>query len=73
MNEITTVGAARAIKELGLKEQVKLVGFDSSTNEIKWIEEGVIQAVVIQKPFNMGYLGVKTAYEALQGKRSPPS
>ncbi|MCU6793591.1 substrate-binding domain-containing protein [Paenibacillus sp. WQ 127069] len=72
LNEITTVGAARAIKELGLKEQVKLVGFDSSTNEIKWIEEGVIQAVVIQKPFNMGYLGVKTAYEALQGKKVAP-
>ena len=48
LNEISTLGAAQAIKELGLKEQVKLVGFDSSDKEIKLIEEGVIQAVVIQ-------------------------
>lgn len=69
LNEISTLGAAQAIKELGLKEQVKLVGFDSSDKEIKLIEEGVIQAVVIQKPFNMGYLGIKTAFQALKGQK----
>lgn len=69
LNEISTLGAAQAIKELGLKEQVKLVGFDSSMKEIKLIEEGVIQAVVIQKPFNMGYLGIKTAYQVLKGQK----
>jgi ribose transport system substrate-binding protein len=69
LNEISTLGAAQAIKELGLKEQVMLVGFDSSVSEIKLIEEGVIQAVVIQKPFNMGYLGIKTAFEALKGQK----
>ncbi|WP_243767479.1 substrate-binding domain-containing protein [Paenibacillus agricola] len=72
LNEISTLGAAQAIKELGLKGQVKLVGFDSSKNEIKWIEEGVIQAVIIQKPFNMGYLGIKTAIEALRGNKVEP-
>jgi ribose transport system substrate-binding protein len=69
LNEISTLGAAQAIKELGLKEQVKLVGFDSSKKEIKLIEEGVIQAVVIQKPFNMGYLGIKTAFQVLKGQK----
>jgi ribose transport system substrate-binding protein len=69
LNEITTLGAAQAIKELGLKGQVKLVGFDGSRDEIKLIEEGVIQAVVIQKPFNMGYLGIKTAFQVLNGQK----
>ena len=69
LNEISTRGAAQAIKELGLKDQVKLVGFDGSRDEIKLIEEGVIQAVVIQKPFNMGYLGIKTAFQALNGQK----
>jgi ribose transport system substrate-binding protein len=69
LNEISTRGAAQAIKELGLKDQVKLVGFDGSRDEIKLIEEGIIQAVVIQKPFNMGYLGIKTAIQALNGQK----
>ena len=69
LNEPSTVGAAKAIKQLGLIGKVKLVGFDSSINEIKLIEEGVIQATVVQKPFNMGYLSIKTAVEALKGQK----
>jgi ribose transport system substrate-binding protein len=69
LNEISTLGAAQAIHELGLTGKVKLVGFDSSKSEILWIEKGVIQAVVIQKPFNMGYLGIKTVYQAFKGEK----
>ena len=71
LNEPTTVGAARAIKELGLAGQVKLIGFDSSVNEIKLLEEEVMQATIIQKPFQMGYLSIKTAVEALGGASVP--
>jgi ribose transport system substrate-binding protein len=72
LNEISTLGAAQAIHELGLTGKVKLVGFDSSKSEIIGIEEGVIQAVVTQKPFNMGYLGIKTAYQAMKGENVEP-
>jgi ribose transport system substrate-binding protein len=72
LNEVSTLGVAQAIHELGLTGKVKLVGFDSSKNEIKWIEEGVIQALVTQKPFNMGYLGIKTAYQAFNGEKVAP-
>jgi ribose transport system substrate-binding protein len=69
LNEPTTVGAGRAIQELELKERVKLIGFDSSFNEIKLLDEGIIQATVIQRPFQMGYLSIKTAVEAARGKQ----
>ncbi len=69
LNEPTSVGAGRAIQELGLKDRVKLIGFDSSVNEIKLLEEGVMKATVIQRPFQMGYLSVKTAIEAVRGKK----
>lgn len=69
LNEPSTVGAARAIQELGLGGKVKLVGFDSSVDEVKLIEGGVLQATVVQKPYNMGYLSVKTAIEAVRGKK----
>lgn len=72
LNEATTVAAAKAIKDLGVSYRVKLVGFDSSTDEIAFLEEGIIQAIVVQKPFNMGYLAVKTVVETLKGKEVEP-
>lgn len=71
LNEPTTVGAGRAIRELGLKDRVTLIGFDSSVNEIKLLDEGVMKATVIQRPFQMGYLSVKMAVEAVQRKAGP--
>lgn len=71
LNETSTVGAGRAIRDLGLAGQIKLIGFDSSMNEVKLLEEGVMQATIVQKPFNMGYLGIKTAVEVLRKERIP--
>jgi ribose transport system substrate-binding protein len=68
LNEYSTVGVARAIKTLGLKNEVKVIGFDSSLEEIELLEEGVIQGMVIQKSFNMGYLGVEEAVNLLNNK-----
>ncbi|MCX7711149.1 MAG: substrate-binding domain-containing protein [Clostridia bacterium] len=69
LNETSTLGAARAIKELNLAGKVKLVGFDGSINEVKLIEKGVIQATVVQKPFNMGYTGIEMAVRSIKGEK----
>nr|WP_288858828.1 substrate-binding domain-containing protein [uncultured Faecalicatena sp.] len=68
-NEYGAVGAARAVKESGLAGKVKVVGFDSSVEEIQLLEEGVFQGIIIQKPFNMGYLGIEQAANIMTGKR----
>ncbi len=68
LNETTTLGTARAIKELGLGGKIKLVGFDNSIDEIKLLEQGVIQATVVQNPFNMGYTGIEMAIKAIKGE-----
>jgi ribose transport system substrate-binding protein len=72
LNEMTTVGAARAVKELGFDGRLKMVGFDSSTEEIAYLEEGVIQAIVVQKPFNMGYLAIRAAVDVTRGRKVEP-
>jgi ribose transport system substrate-binding protein len=72
MNEISLLGAARAIKESGLDGKVRLVGFDNPLLEIQLIEQGIISATVIQKPFNMGYLAVRAAKDAALGRKLPP-
>ncbi|MFC4597374.1 substrate-binding domain-containing protein [Cohnella hongkongensis] len=73
LNEPSSVGAGRAIKDMGRGGEVMLVGFDSSIDEVRLLEEGVIQAAVVQRPFNMGYLGIKTAVDLLAGRKVPAS
>jgi len=44
-----------------------LIGFDNSPPIIQFLENGVIQAIIVQKPFNMGYLGIKSAVDTING------
>ena len=71
LNEYSAVGAARAIVDKGLAGEISFVGFDSSLEEIKMLEAGIFQGMVIQNPFKMGYLGVETAVKVLNGEKVP--
>jgi ribose transport system substrate-binding protein len=73
LNAYGTVGTARAIEKLGLAGKVKIIGFDSTPEEISFIEKGVIQSLVTQNPFSMGYLGVKYALDDMHGQSVPKS
>lgn len=69
MNENSTVGAGRALRDLGVSERIHLVGFDNSQEEIEFLEDGTVKALVVQRPFNMGYLGIRTLVHAIRGRR----
>ena len=68
-NEGSAVGAARVVGERG--GELKLVGFDASQAELELLREGVIDGLVAQDPFSMGYQGVRTLYRYLQGEAVP--
>lgn len=65
-NEGSTVGIGNAIKESGSK--VIGVGFDKSDMILNLIKDGSILCTMAQNPDVMGYEGIKTAVNALQGK-----
>lgn len=65
LNEYASVGAALAVKDMGFAGKIHIVGFDSSQQEVQLLEEGVFDAIVVQKPFNMGYLGISMLYDAV--------
>jgi len=67
-NESSSIGAAQAVKIRGLAGKVRIVGFDSSPSLTTDIQDGVIDSLVVQNPFAMGYEGVKTICERLEGK-----
>lgn len=67
--EPVTVTMTKALQDRGLaKGKVKLVGFDAGSQSVKDLAGGDIEALVVQNPVKMGYLGVMTLVEHLQGK-----
>lgn len=70
LNEYSAIGAARAVRDAGAQDKISMVGVDGSQEGINMMEQGIFQGIVIQKPFKMGYLGVKHTVEMLQGKKA---
>lgn len=69
--EPSSVGAALAIKARNLADKVSLVAFDSTEGLVEELKSGVIDALVVQDPFKMGYEAVKTQVDALNGNKPP--
>ncbi len=68
-NETTTIVMTKALRELGRAGgKVKMVGFDAGSQSVIDMEKGDVQGLVVQNPMKMGYLGVMTMVEHLEGK-----
>ena len=70
-NLIMAQGVGQAVAENKVADKIKLVGFDSDDKLVKLLSDGNIAALVVQDPYNMGYLGVKTALAASKGEKVP--
>jgi ribose transport system substrate-binding protein len=62
-NEPTAIGMGRAIQNMKLQGKLVAIGFDGNSVLASMIKDGTLQAIAVQSSFNMGYLGVKTAYD----------
>ncbi|NLJ90807.1 MAG: substrate-binding domain-containing protein [Clostridiales bacterium] len=71
LNEYSSAGAFKAIKEVDKDRRINAFGFDSSTAQIKFLEGNYCKGLMIQKPFNMGYLGIEKAVKLLDGQELP--
>jgi len=67
-NESTTFGMLRALQDAGLAGSVTFIGFDSSEKLVEALENDQIHGLILQNPFKMGYLGVKTMVAHLNGQ-----
>ena len=67
-NEWMTLGVGYAMRELGTAAGVYAVGFDSNVVSVGMLETGEMDALIVQNPFAMGYLGVTSACDAIGGR-----
>jgi len=68
-NESTSVGALRALQSRGRAGKMKMIGFDAGGLLIEGVKTGVVDSLVVQNPYRMGYEGVKVLVAALDGKK----
>jgi len=70
-NESSSFGMLRALQDSDLAGKVVLIGFDASEQMARALENGEFDALVLQDPVNMAYLGVKTMVSHIRGDTVP--
>ncbi len=65
-NESTTFGMLLALRKANLAGKLKFIGFDASDKLVQGVRQGHLSAIVLQDPFNIGYLSVKTMGKLLR-------
>jgi ribose transport system substrate-binding protein len=68
VNETATIGMLLALQDINLAGKVRFIGFDASDILLNAIRTKQLDGIVVQNPMRMGYLGVKTMVDHLQGK-----
>jgi len=67
-NLFSAEGAASGLREAGKLGDVKIVGFDAGPKQVEDLKEGLVQALIAQRPAQIGSLGVQQAINALDDK-----
>jgi ribose transport system substrate-binding protein len=67
-NLFSAEGAASGLKEAGKLGDVKIVGFDAGPKQVQDLKDGLVQALIAQRPAQIGSLGVQQAVAALDDK-----
>lgn len=68
--EPPTIAMTKALRDIGKAGgKVKMIGFDSGSLSVADLKRGDVQGLVVQNPVFMGYKGVMTMVEHLQGKK----
>ena len=71
-NTNTTLGVCAAVEELGLSGKITIVGYNSDEEELAYIRRGVLDGVILQNPYIIGYVGVRYAKQHVQGGGTAP-
>jgi ribose transport system substrate-binding protein len=70
-NLFSAEGAATGIRQEG-RDDVSIVGFDAGPAQIEQLREGLVQALIVQQPLDIGRQGVEQAVAALTGEETTP-
>jgi ribose transport system substrate-binding protein len=70
-NLFSAQGAATAIREAGKQGQVKVVGFDAGPKQVQDLTTEVVDVLIAQHPYDIGYTAVQMAVDYLSTGTAP--
>lgn len=70
-NDEMALGALEAVRAANKMNQVKIIGFDGTSDAVDSIKAGELAGTVAQQPYKIGQMGVEAAVKALKGEKLP--
>ncbi len=70
-NNHTGDGVALAVRDAGRGGKVAAVAFDSDPEEVRSLSDGLLDALILQDPYGMGYKGVDYVVRQMKGEKLP--
>jgi ribose transport system substrate-binding protein len=70
-NESSDIGAVEATRLAHRGGKVKIIGWDTSPDEVSGVKEGLVAGLISQDPFRMGYDGVRAAAALIRHQHRP--
>jgi ribose transport system substrate-binding protein len=68
-----SIGAANAVQQAGKSDDVAVIGVDASPDEVELLRSGQIDALMVQKPYDMGADALNALVEHAEGGADPES
>lgn len=72
-NEPGVIGTIHALQAANKVGKVEVVGFDNATDEVTALQQGQIQALIVQNPYQIGYQGVADMVKMIHHQSVPQS
>lgn len=69
--EPALIGTVAAVESQGLTDGVAVIGWDLTQQAIRGIEEGFVEAVIQQNPYQEGYEAVRASLDLIAGEDVP--
>jgi ribose transport system substrate-binding protein len=67
-NTLVAEGVDTGLKTAGVSSKVKIIGYDADPTQIQDLNNGVVDALIAQEPYQEGVLGVQQSVDAITGK-----
>lgn len=67
-NEWTSLGVGYGVESLKRGKDTQVIAFDSNVKSVSMLENGDVDALIVQNPYAIGYLGVENAYALINGQ-----
>jgi inositol transport system substrate-binding protein len=71
-NDESAIGAAMALEQVGLLDQVLIAGVDATPDALYNMRDGKLDVTVFQDAYGQGYGGIEAAIKAANGEDLPP-